>query len=418
MEPSTTILLVTITFLFLGAVSLLDNAYNKTRIRYSQLLSYIKYPIFSLIVLSSIYLLLRYYSSSVYYHVNGVPSVKILTFFSLISFYLLLVRIIGFFINRLEKKADGSRDKVGIKIFPLLNTGLLILFLMLIINLSLLYLPLPPNYQAWIQKLAAIFLVIAVTWMLLRLLDAFEELTIERTVINKIETTNSQKMLTHITIVKRIIMIMIIIIAALTVLMMFENVRRIGATLLASAGVIAAIVTFTAQKTLTNIFAGLQIAFAQPIRMHDAVTVENEYGTIEDINLTNVVIKLWDFRRLIVPISYFVDKPFQNWSRESDNLFGVVTLLVDYSIPIDKLRAVYQRILDESENWDGKVQSLQVSDVKEHAIELRFLMSAENASKVWDLRCEVREKLINYIQKHYPQCFPKYHILTKEVEIT
>ena len=189
--------------------------------------------------------------------------------------------------------------------------------------------------------------------------------------------------------------------------MNFDPVRQIGTGLLASAGVAGVIVGFAAQKSLSTIIAGLQIALTDPMRIGDVVNVEGEFGEIEEISLTYVVVKAWDQRRLILPITYFLDKSFQNWTRSSSQLLGTVFLYVDYTIPVDEIRAEGQRIVSESRLWDKRVFGVQVTDWKTDAVEIRVLVSAESSDQLWDLRCEVREKLLTFLQRRYPSAFPR-----------
>lgn len=191
------------------------------------------------------------------------------------------------------------------------------------------------------------------------------------------------------------------------VLMTFDGVRRIGVSLLASAGLAGVVLGFAAQKSIATVFAGIQIALTQPIRVDDVVIVEGEWGRIEEIRLTYVVVRIWDLRRLIVPITYFIDNPFQNWTRTSSDILAVVTLHVDYSLPVDEVRDEFRRILSESPLWDKKVCSLQVTEAFERTMLIRPLCSARNSSQAWDLRCEVREKLIAFIRERHPECLPK-----------
>jgi small-conductance mechanosensitive channel len=189
--------------------------------------------------------------------------------------------------------------------------------------------------------------------------------------------------------------------------MLFEQVRGLGTSVLASAGVLGIVIGFAAQRTIANLFAGFQLALTQPIRIDDVVIVEGEWGRIEEITLTYVVVRIWDLRRLILPLSYFIERPFQNWTRREADILGTVFLYADYTIPVDALREELKRIAAQSPNWDGKVCGLQVTDATEQTIELRSLVSACDASKAWDLRCEVREKLIAFVQKNYPASLPK-----------
>jgi len=191
------------------------------------------------------------------------------------------------------------------------------------------------------------------------------------------------------------------------VLMSFDEFRQLGTGILASAGLVGLVVGFAAQKTLGNLLAGIQLAITQPIRLDDVVIVEGEWGRIEEITLTYVVVRIWDLRRLVLPIGYFLERPFQNWTRVSADILGTVFLYVDYTVPVDAIRAELERIVQGSKDWDGEVCGVQVTDTSAQGIELRALVSAADASKAWDLRCAVREQLVAFLQREYPAALPR-----------
>jgi small-conductance mechanosensitive channel len=218
----------------------------------------------------------------------------------------------------------------------------------------------------------------------------------------------ARKHVTQVGILKRAADILIVVMTIATAMMSFEQVRQYGVSLFASAGVAGLAIGLAARPLLSNLIAGVQIAMAQPIRLDDVVFLEGEYGTIEEITTTYVVIKLWDWRRMVVPLSYFIEKPFQNWTRETSALIGSVFLYVDYTVPVEKLREKLMEVARASPLWDGRVVVLQVSDAtKDNTVELRALLSARSAPAAWDLRCEVREKLIAYLQEEYPRALPR-----------
>ncbi|HEY9532960.1 MAG TPA: mechanosensitive ion channel domain-containing protein [Mucilaginibacter sp.] len=197
----------------------------------------------------------------------------------------------------------------------------------------------------------------------------------------------------------------------------FDNVRKIGAGLLTGVGIGGIIIGFAAQKSLSNLLAGFQIAFTQPIRIDDVLVVEGEWGKVEDITLTYVVLNIWDQRRLILPITYFIGKPFQNWTRITAQILGTVFLYVDYTCPIDSVRNELNRLLTTTNLWDKRVGILQVTDSKERTMELRVLVSASNSSKAFDLRCFVRESLIRFIQENHSDTLPKVRFISDNQEI-
>jgi small-conductance mechanosensitive channel len=195
--------------------------------------------------------------------------------------------------------------------------------------------------------------------------------------------------------------------AIATGLMTFDGVRQYGISLLASAGAAGIILGLALQPVLKNLLAGIQIAITQPIKIGDSLIVETEFGTVEDITATYVVVRTWDLRRLVLPLSYFIEQPFQNWTRESTNLLGTAMLYLDYSTPIDTLRAKAKEIADGSPLWDRNVFALQITDFRERTMEVRVLVSASNGGKLFDLRCLIREKLIAFLQAEYPHSLPR-----------
>jgi small-conductance mechanosensitive channel len=243
--------------------------------------------------------------------------------------------------------------------------------------------------------------------LIIKLTYVFDDYILNRFRVDAKDNLAARKIQTQIDVLRRIVSVVVILIALAAMLMTFDKVRNLGTALLASAGVVGIVVGMAAQKTLGTFIAGLQIAIAQPIRIDDVVIVENEWGKIEEVTLTYVVVRIWDLRRLIVPITYFIEKPFQNWTRVSADLLGTVFIYVDYTVPIDAVRNELGRILEKSPKWDKKVNVLQVTNTTERTVELRALMSAADASILWGLRCEVREQLITFIQKNYPAALPK-----------
>jgi small-conductance mechanosensitive channel len=201
--------------------------------------------------------------------------------------------------------------------------------------------------------------------------------------------------------------VLVIVITVGFMLMTFPEIRRLGLSLFASAGIAGLVIGMAARPALSNLIAGLQIALTEPIRIDDVVIVEGEWGRIEEIGTTYVVVKIWDLRRMVVPLSYFIEKPFQNWTRVSADILGSVFLYTDYTVPVEALREELTRILKSTQLWDGTVNVLQLSDAREHTVEVRALMSARNSSDQWDLRCFVRERLIAFLQKNYPEALPR-----------
>jgi small-conductance mechanosensitive channel len=226
----------------------------------------------------------------------------------------------------------------------------------------------------------------------------------------KADNLEERKIQTQLRFIRKLIGAFIIIITVAVVLLTFDNVRKIGAGLLTGVGIGGIIIGFAAQKSLGNLLAGFQIAFTQPIRIDDVLVVEGEWGRVEDITLTYVVLNIWDQRRLILPITYFIEKPFQNWTRTTAELLGTVMLYVDYTCPVESVRSELNRLLTQTDLWDKRLGILQVSDAKETTMELKVIVSAIDTSKMNELRAYLREKLVEFIQQHHNAALPKIRL--------
>lgn len=266
---------------------------------------------------------------------------------------------------------------------------------------------LEPKVLNVIYKILQIAITIAFAVILVRTISVFEDYIYHAFDVKKTDNLKERKIRTQLQFVRKFSITIIVFLTLSAILLSFESMREIGKYLITSVGVGGIIVGIAAQKSLSNLFAGLQIAFTQPIRMDDVLIVEGEWGRVEEITLTYIVVCIWDQRRLILPINYFIEKPFQNWTRISADILGTVFIYADYTLPIEPLRTELTRLLESNSLWDKRVNVLQVTDVKEHTMELRALMSASNSGNAFDLRCYVRENLITFIQKNYPECLPK-----------
>jgi small-conductance mechanosensitive channel len=270
-----------------------------------------------------------------------------------------------------------------------------------------------PNDAAtrYIEHLLNIFFIFSIAWLMTRFVGFGKTLVLSRYDFNSEDNLDARRVYTQFKIVERIINFLIIILAISLALMTFDSIRKLGISLLASAGVAGIIIGFAAQKLLATILAGLQIAITQPISLDDVVIIENEWGWIEEITLTYIVVRIWDKRRLVVPTTYFIEKPFQNWTRTSADILGTVFIYADFTLPIDEVRKELTKILEKDSNWDGKVNVLQVTNATEKTVEIRALMSASDSPSAWDLRVNVREKLIEFLQRNYPESLPKSRVL-------
>ncbi|GAB3571405.1 mechanosensitive ion channel family protein [Hymenobacter daeguensis] len=277
----------------------------------------------------------------------------------------------------------------------------------LAISLLLPLVPLPPKPFEVLRRFVEFVLILSFAWGLIKTLDILQDLVQLRYHVGTSDNLRARKLLTQLQFLKKLAASLIGFVAVGLVLMSFETVRRLGTGLLTSAGIASVIVGFAAQRSISNLLAGFQIAFTQPIRIDDVLVVEGEWGRVEEITFTYVVLSIWDERRLVLPLNYFIEKPFQNWTRTSARLTGAVFLQTDYTVPIEALRTELRRLLEASPLWDQRVCVLQVTDSKERTLELRALVSAANASALWDLRCAVREGLVAYLQREFPGGLPR-----------
>ncbi len=247
-------------------------------------------------------------------------------------------------------------------------------------------------------------------WLLIEFINVLKKFLLKQYDLSDEDNLRSRKLHTQINILEKVMVFIIILLGIGLILLSFESIRKVGVGIFASAGIAGIIVGLSAQKVVGALIAGIQIAITQPFRIDDAVVVENEWGWIEEINLTYVVVRIWDKRRLVLPSTYFLEKPFQNWTRSSADILGTVFLYTDYTIPIDALRSALDQILEGNKLWDGEVKVIQVTDTKATHIEVRILVSAKNSPTAWDLRVMVREQMITFIQENYPESLPKTRI--------
>ncbi|HVA95328.1 MAG TPA: mechanosensitive ion channel domain-containing protein [Candidatus Dormibacteraeota bacterium] len=281
-------------------------------------------------------------------------------------------------------------------IFPLLG-----------VLLALPLLPIRPGILGPLQHAVGLGLIASVAWVVILLADVVNDVISAKYVIDVANNLTARAIQTQTQVLRRIFVVVVLLVTLGIMLMTFPEIRTVGTSLLASAGLAGLVLGMAMRPTLSSIIAGVQIALTQPIRIEDVVIVEGEWGWIEEIHTTFVVIRIWDLRRLVVPLSYFIEKPFQNWTRVTADLLGTVFLYVDYTIPVEEIREELHNVLKASGMWNGKVWGLQVTDAKEHTMELRALMSAPDGSNAWDLRCHVREKMIQFLQERHPESLPR-----------
>ena len=290
------------------------------------------------------------------------------------------------------------------RILGLTRLALLTLAMIIVIPVA----PLQAETAGVLARLLGMAVIGMIGWTTVVVMHFAAELYLRRYRLDVDDNFLARKHNTQVRVLLRSVDVIVILVTIGAALMTVQSVRQYGISLFASAGVAGIVAGLAARPVLGNLMAGVQIAMTQPIRLYDSVIVEGEYGTIEEIGSTFVTVKLWDLRRMVVPLTYFIERPFQNWTRErSSSLIGSVILYVDYAAPVALIREKLTEILKKSSTWDGATASLQVTDLKEGTMELRCLLSARSPGQTFDLRCEVREKLIDFLQREHPEALPR-----------
>ncbi len=268
---------------------------------------------------------------------------------------------------------------------------------------------LPPHWLALAQKTVGVTWFLALGWLMVAVVYCFEDFLLLRFDVTVADNLRARRARTQVQLMRRMVIALVVLIDAGLVLSVFRNsqIWHYGAGLLASAGLASLLLATAAKSSASNLLAGMQIALTEPIRLDDVVIVEGEWGRIEEIATTYVVVAIWDQRRLIVPLSYFIENAFQNWTRQSAELLGYPFLYVDYSVPVEPLRQEFLRLLESTPLWDKRVGVLQVSDLSSNMMQIRCLFSVRNSSDQWDLSCLVREKMVEFIRANYPDAFPR-----------
>lgn len=260
------------------------------------------------------------------------------------------------------------------------------------------------------RHIAGLAFIAAMTWLAVRCVGTMGPAAAILYPLDVTDNLSARRIQTQARVLARVLDVVVVIVGLSVALTTFPALQRLGTSLLASAGIAGIIIGFSAQKVLGNLLAGLQIALTQPFRIDDVVIVDGEWGRIEEIHNTYVVVAIWDQRRLIVPLQQLIDRPFQNWTRTTSEILGTVFLWVDFAVPLDPLRAELRRLCESTANWDGRVCGLVVTDANDRAMQLRALVSSADSGKCWDLRCHVREGLIAFINGHYPGALPRLRI--------
>jgi small-conductance mechanosensitive channel len=334
----------------------------------------------------------------------------------IIALLWLVFRAIRAVEKRMRLWAERTSSLPAKILVPIIGQSLRVSVPLLGIILLLPLLKLPENWTWVTQKGVGILFILTLSFLIVHGINAMQAALLSRQRLDLPDNLSARRIYTQVSVIRKIIITAIVIVATGSVLMLFDPVRQFGTSILASAGIAGIVIGFAAQRTLGNVLAGIQIALTQPLLIDDIVVVEGEFGQIEEITLTYVTVRTWDLRRMILPITYFVEKPFQNWSRVSTDLLGAIILYLDYQAPVGELRKELKRLVENNPKWDKKVCGLQVTDTKQSTIEVRALVSGTDPGKVFDLRCDVREGLIEFLCRKYPESLPRQRSVSEPLD--
>lgn len=326
-----------------------------------------------------------------------------ITFIVLVIVYAIAHKVI----KKVNQESDTQLTK---KLLTKVRLPVLLLICVIALWTPISYSALPQSIEETAVKILTILMISIVTWMVISAVQLIKYFVLKKYDIKQKDNLKARKIYTQFKIIERVLIFIILIIAISLALMTFSSIRKIGVSLITSAGIGGLILGLAAQKVLGGVLAGIQIAVAQPIRLDDVVIVEGEWGRIEEINLTFVVVNIWDERRLVLPTTYFIEKPFQSWTRTTAQLLGTVFIYTDYKVDFDAFREELTRLLHSTDLWDGRVNVLQVTDTNENTVEMRALMSAVDSPTAFDLRVYVREHLIKFLQQNYPESMPRSRV--------
>lgn len=300
-----------------------------------------------------------------------------------------------------------DNNGIGQSILKRTNIPIGFAFILLAITFGLQSVDMNSKAIVFLHQVTKIGLIGLIGWTAILTINSIAETIQYRRRIDVEDNLDARRIHTQIQILRRALLITIFLLTSGAILMTFPEVQTFGVSLFASAGIAGLIMGFAARPILSNLIAGVQIALTQPIRIDDVVIVEGEWGWIEEITSTYVVIRIWDLRRLIIPLSHFIEKPFQNWTRESASIIGTVTWHLDYTAPIDRMRVKLKELLRDHSLWDKEVANIQVIGAEQSTIIVRALVSAKNSSQAWDLRCDIREQMLTWLQEEHPMALPR-----------
>jgi small-conductance mechanosensitive channel len=329
---------------------------------------------------------------------------RLLDVFEGLLFFWLVIYIVKCGKLYLLKWAKKNEHAVLGIVVPAVSNSIYALVFLIMVNIVIPILDLTPLPAFLLKKISTACLIGMIGWLIIQIVFVLDKFIINQYVINNNNSFNARKIHTQLSIIKRVIITMIIIVVTASILMLFDSVKNLGTSILTTAGIISAIAAFASQQSLGRIFSGLVMVFTQPIRIGDTVIINNEFGQVEEISLSYVVIKLWDLRRLILSTDHLMDKGLQNLTLQSSELLGTIFIYTDYTLPVESVRKKFFELLNETSLWNKGTGTFQVTDIQKNCMEIRGLMSANNSGELWNLRCNIREKLIKFIVQQYPEC--------------
>ena len=334
-------------------------------------------------------------------HGSGYATVVVILAATLVAAFT-INRLFSWLLRRVAARSPGAAFTLGL--MPALEP------LLFLVGSALAIERVPQSAQVldMLRHVWLVLLIVDLAWLAWRALGGIEDIVRMRYPATAPDNLNDRRVLTQMRVLIGSTRVLVILVGGGIALMSFPMVRAFGASLLASAGIAGIVVGFAARPVLSNLLAGLQLALTQPLRLDDVVIVQGHWGRIEEIRGTYVVVRIWNERRLIVPLQWFIENPFENWTRSSAELIEVVHLWVDYRTPLQPLRDELQRVCAASPDWDGRVAGLQVTEASAQALQLRVLASAADSARGWNLSCAVREALVDFMQRHYPECLPRW----------
>lgn len=335
-------------------------------------------------------------------------------FFFILAILTLLYKFFTLACVHYEMKLANTHTTASL-VLGSIRKNLRVIFILLTINLAVVIVEPNDFYATLAKNFINIIIICSMGWIAIQFFYTLEAITYRRMqAVADDNRLRAKAIYTKTRIIRNIATVMVVIITVAMILMSFSSVRDIGISLLASAGFLTAIIGLSAQRTLFAMFSSLQIALSQSIKIGDIIYIEKQTGSIEEITFTYVTLKLGENRRLIIPITQFIEKPFENWSREGENFEGSFYISVDHSMPIEPLRTELTNILKNSPRWDGKTGTLEVNDLPEHSVKIRIQVSARDIDTLYGLSAEIREKLLTFMQKNYAEHFPKLRIHDQE----